>query len=88
MSRIIIDVREPSEYDSGHAMGALNIPIQDLFAETKQLSDVSKDAELVLYCRTGSRSALAKNILTTKGYTKVVNGINKEHVEAEYGQTR
>lgn len=88
MDRVIIDVREPSEYDSGHVKGAINIPPQDLLAGSRQLADVAKDTELVPYCRTGSRSAVAKNILATQGYTNIVNGINKEQVEAKYGQNR
>ncbi len=87
MSTIIIDVREPSEYASGHVDGAINIPAQELLTGSKKLADVAKDTELILYCRTGSRSAVAKNILNSQGYTNIVNGINKEHVEATYGQS-
>lgn len=86
MDRIIIDVREPGEYLSGHVDGAINIPPQDLLAGSRQLNGLPKDTELILYCRTGSRSAVAMNILATQGYTNVKNGINKEHVEAKYGK--
>lgn len=84
MRRVIIDVREPEEYASGHAKGALNIPPTELMNGAKQLTDVPKDTELVLYCRTGSRSNVAKNILQAMGYTHVVNGISREHVELKY----
>lgn len=85
-ARVIIDVREPDEYASGHVHGAINIPPQELLAGSKKLSGVAKDAELILYCRTGSRSTVAKNILVSQGFLNIINGINKEHVEAQYGQ--
>ncbi len=83
-SRLIIDVREPEEYDHGHVDGALNIPPAQIMGGAKALSNVPKDAELVLYCTTGSRSNICKNILGSRGFTNVVNGINKDHVKARY----
>lgn len=83
MKSIVIDVREPGEYASGHVNGAINIPPQELLAGSKKLAEVAKNTELILYCRTGSRSAVAKNILASQGYTHIVNGINKEHVETK-----
>lgn len=82
--RIIIDVREPFEYASGHAEGAINIPPTELMAGAKQLADVPKDTELILYCRTGSRSNVAIQILQQLGFTNLVNGINVDHVTKQY----
>ena len=84
MDRVIIDVREPEEYATEHVSGAINVPLATLLANPKQLTNVSKDVELVLYCRTGSRSAMAKNILTKLGFTNVINGVNKAQVEAKF----
>ena len=84
MSRLIIDVREPYEFLSGHAEGAINIPPSDLLEGAKQLESIPKDTELVLYCRSGARSNSAMNILSRLGYTNLVNGINKDHVKARY----
>ena len=84
MGRIIIDVREPIEFKMSHTKGAINIPPSRLIAGSDELSGISKDTEIILYCRTGSRSAVSMNILQDMGYTKVVNGINKDHVEAKY----
>lgn len=84
MNRIIIDVREPYEFQTGHAEGAINIPPSDLLAGAKQLDSVPKDTELVLYCRSGARSNSAMNILNRLGYTNLVNGINKDHVKARF----
>lgn len=84
MSRVIIDVREPFEFATGHVKGAINIPPAKLMAGAKKLQDVPKDTEIILYCRTGSRSAVAANILQSLGYTNLVNGVNKDHVNARF----
>jgi phage shock protein E len=85
MNRIIIDVREPEEFVRVHVAGALNIPPMKLLNGAKDLADVPKDTELIVYCLTGSRSNVAKNILQSLGFTNIVNGINQRHVEAKYG---
>lgn len=43
---------EPEEYASGHVSGAVNVPLDELLAGPKQLIDVSKNVEIVLFCRT------------------------------------
>ena len=85
MKPIIIDVREPFEFASGHVEGALNIPPAELMAGAKQLKNIPKDSELVLYCLSGSRSNASMHYLRQLGFTNLTNGINKEHVAAKYG---
>lgn len=87
MNRLIIDVREPQEYANSHVQGAINLPPSKLTGDLEELSDVPKDTEIILYCRTGSRSNVAMHILKTKGYTKLVNGINQGQVEARFLRT-
>ncbi|MCA9344568.1 rhodanese-like domain-containing protein [Candidatus Saccharibacteria bacterium] len=82
MNRIIIDVREPEEYATGHVKGAINIPPAQLMQGAKQLDGIPKNTELILYCVSGSRSNVSINILKQMGYTNLTNGINKNHVEA------
>lgn len=85
MSKIIIDVREPSEYATGHVRGALNIPPAKIMQGIpKDLSEIPKDTEIILYCRSGARSAMASQFLKRYGFTNLTNGINKDHVEARY----
>lgn len=84
MKRVFIDVREPMEYAMGHVDGALNIPPAKLMAGARELAGIPKDTELILYCISGSRSNVAINILRDMGYTNLVNGINKSHVQAQY----
>lgn len=85
MKRIFIDVREPQEYAAGHVKGAINIPPSELMAGARQLADIPKDTELVLYCLSGSRSNVSINVLKGMGFTNLVNGINKDHVASTYG---
>ena len=82
MKQCIIDVREPAEFALDHVAGALNIPSSRLLVGAPELSTVPKDAELVVYCKTGTRSALAIALFRALGYENVVNGINKEQVRA------
>lgn len=84
MNRVIIDVREPEEYAGGHASGALNVPLSKLMRGPTLVADVAKDAEVILYCRSGNRSEMAMNILRKQGYTNPVNGINQKNVELRY----
>lgn len=84
MARLYIDVREPFEYAMGHVNGAINIPVSSLMKGSQKLADIPKDAELIVYCRTGHRSAVAISILKKLGYTDLVNGKSKSEVEANY----
>ena len=84
MSYLVIDVREPQEFNQGHVDGALNIPPTELLAGAKELADIPKDTSIIVYCRTGSRSNVAKHILSELGFTDITNGVNKEQVEAKY----
>tara|TARA_Y100001980_G_C14360394_1_gene168485 strand:- start:155 stop:439 length:285 start_codon:yes stop_codon:yes gene_type:complete len=82
---IIVDVREPYEFSSGHVQGALNIPPAELMQGIpKELVSIAKDTEIVLYCRSGARSAASIQLLQRQGFTNLVNGINQDHVEANY----
>ncbi len=84
MHRLIIDVREPEEYKKSHINGALNIPPSELMEGAKELADVPKDTEIILYCLSGSRSNVAMNMLKDIGFTNLTNGINEAHVKAKY----
>lgn len=81
MGQIIIDVREPYEYNSGHVAGAINIPVSKI-ASDKQLRETPLNTRIIVYCRSGNRSAVAQAILGNKGYTHVVNGIDQQQIEA------
>ena len=64
----LLDVRTPAEFSSGHLEGAANIAVETL---ANHLSEVPRDQPVVLYCRTGNRSAQAAQILRNAGYTTI-----------------
>lgn len=67
---IIVDVRRQDEFDSGHIPGAILIPNETIGEERPQaLPDL--DAEILIYCRSGNRSAQAAKKLIELGYTNV-----------------
>jgi rhodanese-related sulfurtransferase/TusA-related sulfurtransferase len=66
----ILDVREPAEYAFGHIPGAINIPLGEL---ENRFEELNKEDELHIICRTGSRSDLAAQQLTEKGFKEVKN---------------
>jgi len=84
LERIIIDIREPYEYQSGHVEGAINLPPSELLSGAEKLKDVKKGSELIIYCMTGSRSDVSIQILKRMGFTNLVNGINADHVTKNY----
>ncbi len=67
----IIDVRTPEEYRQGHIKDSVNIPLNVL---PNQISRIRKDTPVITCCRSGMRSATAKNVLEDNGFTEVYNG--------------
>lgn len=70
-SVVLIDCREPNEYNLGHAPGALFIPRGIL--ESNVEANVPRDAKVVIYCASGNRSALAAEALQQMGYQDVAS---------------
>lgn len=64
---ILLDCREPNEYNLGHVPGALFIPRGQL--ESHIEAHVARDRKVVIYCASGNRSALAADTLQQMGYT-------------------
>ncbi len=74
---IILDVRTQEEYDSGHIENAVLLPITEIADKSRYLL-TDKDAKILVYCRSGNRSASAAKNLIEMGYTDVYDfgGIN------------
>jgi len=70
MSLTVIDVRTEAEWNTGHLEGALHIEWQDILEIS---SDIPKDEEIYLYCRSGNRSGKATKILLDAGYINAKN---------------
>jgi len=67
---MLVDVREPQEFQLGTLTGAINIPLDEIRTRTTELS---KDKTIYLFCAVGLRGYLAGRILMQKGYNDVRN---------------
>lgn len=68
----LIDVRTNGEYNNTHMVRAINVPLDEI-----NTINLSKDTKIYVYCRSGSRSAHAAEVLRDKGYNVVnMGGIN------------
>ena len=68
---IILDVRTPEEFASGHIPGAINVPNETIgSAQIPELPD--KNQLILIYCRSGNRSKQASEKLVLQGYTNIV----------------
>jgi phage shock protein E len=68
---VILDVRSPGEYKQGHIKGSINAPLNDL---SRHISKLKKEAVVITCCASGMRSASAKSVLKSNGFTEVYNG--------------
>jgi rhodanese-related sulfurtransferase len=66
----VLDVREPTEWAAGHIAGATLIPLGQL---PNRLSEVPRDRQVVVVCRTGHRSAQGRDILLGAGFPGVTS---------------
>lgn len=83
----VIDVREPDEYAAGHLAGAVNLPrglLEFKLSGTPALEP--RNLNVVLYCKTGGRSALAANTMQSMGYLQVVSLAGGYDAWAEAGK--
>ena len=69
---IILDVRSKGEFASGHIKGSINIPVDQLVGNLNKFKD--KNRVIITCCASGMRSASAKGILASRGFTNVHNG--------------
>jgi rhodanese-related sulfurtransferase len=67
---IVLDVREPEEYEQGHVPGAINLPQADL---ASRVDELPRDRPLALICRSGARSLRAAQFLRQVGFEQVAN---------------
>jgi len=69
---VVIDVRTPEEFASGHLADASNIDVQSDSFHT-EVDELDRDATYVLYCRTGARAGAAGEMMLEMGFTDVAN---------------
>ncbi len=81
---MLVDVRTPEEYAEGHLPEAINIPFEQI-AEAFAKQGIAKDTPVVVYCRSGRRSGIAKESLEKAGYQEVYNGGGYDSLKASAG---
>jgi len=74
---VVLDVRTAREFDAGHVPGALNIPHDQVGVRLEELASM-RGKQIVLYCRSGRRSALAGETLRQAGFQ------NLRQLEGDY----
>ena len=71
---VIVDVRTPSEFGSGHIPDAINIVwYTTSYNDGESALESYKHTEILVYCQTGSRSRAASQYLANQGFTKIYN---------------
>ena len=87
---IVVDSRKPGEFDGGHIINAINIPLDFV---NEQLAEVPKDKEFYIHCAGGYRSVIMISILKARGYHNMINvdkgfgGIKNTSVNTTLNQT-
>lgn len=81
---VLVDVRTQEEYDAGHIPGAVLLPYDEVEAKATAMLP-EKEKEIIVYCRSGRRSAIAKSGLESMGYTNVKDfgGMNRWQGQVE-----
>ncbi len=74
---VLLDVRSTKEYEQGHILSAINIPHQEIEKRIADLGQV-KSKNIIVYCRSGARAAMAQEVLIKNGFTNV------EHLKGDF----
>lgn len=79
---VIVDVRMPQEYRSGHIKGSINVPLQELGKEAVKLKKLNKP--IITCCLSGGRSSAAEKLLSRQGI-EVYNGGGWQGLQSRIG---
>lgn len=82
MKQLIIDTREPYEYEQSHVEGAVNVSPAEFLSGVmpEAFEGVPKDTPIIMYCVTGHRANTCSMILYQYGFTDITNGTNEHRV--------
>lgn len=67
----LVDVRTPEEFAEGHVNASMNIPLDEL---PNRMEEFNGKENIIVFCRSGARSGMAKSILNQAGFENVLNG--------------
>lgn len=82
----VIDVRSKIEFWLGHLPGAECVPVDTLPAGLEGVDGVTKQSRILVYCASGARSAMARQLLSAAGYTNVTDGGGYGSARAEFAE--
>ena len=74
---LMVDVRTPAEFAADRVAGAINIPLDKI---PRRLSQFKGNDMIVVFCKSGGRSAQAKDILEQSGFENIINGGSRQKV--------
>lgn len=77
---VYLDVRSPEEFAEAHVLSSKNIPVETLGARLIELG--ARDTPLIVYCRSGRRSARAVEILRAAGFSNLTDAGSIENVRS------
>lgn len=67
----LVDVRTKEEFECGHVKGSINIPLGTIIANLNKFKNKN---HIIVFCKSGGRSSMAKDILHANGISNVTNG--------------
>jgi rhodanese-related sulfurtransferase len=70
---LMLDVRDPGEFGSGHILGAKNLPLTRIDAAGSEIAAKRRDKPVIVYCDNGNRSSKAAAALRSQGFSRVLN---------------
>ena len=70
---LILDVRDPGEYGSGHILGAKNVPLSRIDAAGSEIAAKRRDKPVIVYCDGSNRATKAAAALRSQGFSRVLN---------------
>jgi phage shock protein E len=82
---LLLDVRTSEEFNEGSIENAINIPVDEL---ESRIGEIKNDKPIVVFCRSGNRSARAKKILEEKGFENVINGGGVGDLQVQFDQKK
>ena len=77
---MIVDVRTPAEFSEGSIENSINIPLNEI---ENRISEFKNKPAVIVFCRSGSRSAMARTILAKYQIQNLYNGINEEFMRMQ-----
>ena len=70
---LVLDVRDPGEYGTGHILGAKNVPMSRIGTAGSEIAAKRKDKPVIVYCDNGNRAVKAAAALRSQGFARVVS---------------